>query len=221
MKYFNKAYIQFFKELAKENHKEWFDLNRKTYEIEVKKPFENFTQDLANTIYKFDSEVNTDYKKAIFRINKDIRFSKDKSPYKLNRSCAISKFGKKDHESPGYYVEISADKVSLAGGAWSPSTESLFKIRQEISYNMKEFEKLTKDKKFIEAFGEIRGEKNKQIPKEFMEDAKAQPLIFNKQFYFWKEYPASLVCSDKLLETIISDFKTILPMNQFLRRAME
>lgn len=56
-------------------------------------------------------------------------------------------------------MEIAADKVSLAGGAWSPSTESLFKIRQEIAYNMKEFEKLTKDKKFIEAFGEVRGEK--------------------------------------------------------------
>lgn len=221
MKYFNKAYIQFFKELAKDNHKDWFDLHRKTYEIEVKKPFENFTHDLANAIQKFDGEINTDYKKAIFRINKDIRFSKDKSPYKLNRSCAISKNGKKDHESPGYYVEVSATKVSLAGGAWSPSTESLFKIRQEISYNMKEFDKLIKDKKFIQSFGEVLGEKNKQIPKEFIEDAKTQPLIYNKQFYFWKEYSADLICSDKLMDTIIADFKTILPLNQFFRRAME
>ncbi|MCX6351173.1 MAG: DUF2461 domain-containing protein, partial [Bacteroidetes bacterium] len=192
-----------------------------TYETEVKKPFDVFTNDLSIAINKFDKEVAVDPKNAIFRINRDIRFAKDKAPYKLNRSCAISKYGKRDHATPGYYVEVTADKVGMAGGAWAPAPELLYKIRQEIAYNMDDFSKLVADKKFIAAFGEVKGEKGKVIPKEFREEAKEQPLIFNKNFYYWKELKPSLITSDKLLDTIVEHFSTVLLLNQFFRRAME
>lgn len=221
MQYFNKSFISFFKELEKNNNKEWFDAHRDIYEQEIKKPFEKFTLDLSHALKKLDDEILVDTKNSIFRINKDVRFSKDKSPYKLNRSCAISKHGKKDHGSPGYYVELSAKKIGLAGGAWAPSPEHLDKIRQEIAYNLKEFKKLTQDKKFIASFGEIQGDKNKKIPKEYITEAAEQPLIYNKQFYYWKELPATLITSDNLLETIIADFKTVIALNKFFRRAMD
>lgn len=221
MAYFNKSFITFFKELEKNNNRDWFDVNRSTYELEIKKPFEIFTLELAEAIKKFDPEIIVDHKNSIFRINKDIRFSKDKSPYKLNRSCAISKYGKKDHGSPGYYVEISAKKIGLAGGAWAPTTEHIGKIRQEISYHLKEFKKLTEDKNFVANFGSIQGEKNKKIQKEYESDALVQPLLYNKQFYYWKELPASLITSEELLKTIVENFKSVKNMNKFFRKAME
>lgn len=221
MTYFNKSFIQFFKDLEKNNNKEWFDANRSIYEQEIKKPFEKFTLDLAMGIKKFDPDILVDVSQSIFRINKDIRFSKDKSPYKLNRSCAISKNGKKDHGSPGYYVELRADKIGLAGGAWAPSPEHIQKIRQEISYNMKEFSKLIKAKDFVAAFGEIQGEKSKKLPKELLEDAAQQPLIYNKQFYYWREIPALNITKENLLEIILANLKTVKALNQFFRRAME
>jgi uncharacterized protein (TIGR02453 family) len=221
MQYFTKEYLAFFKELEEHNNKEWFDINRKRYEEHIKKPFEIFTQDLAEAIKKFDNEVATDYKNCIFRINKDIRFSKDKSPYKLNRSCAISKYGKKDHATPGYYVEVSAKKIGLAGGAWAPDAPMLGKIRQEISYNMKEFDKLVKDKKFLTAMDGIKGDRLVKPPKGYEEESKSQPLLHNKQFYYWVELSPSLITSDKILEEIVSRLKTAYPLNQFFRRAME
>ena len=221
MQYFNKSFLNFFKELEKNNNKGWFDENRSIYETEIKKPFEIFTLDLSNEIKKFDPEILVEPKNSIFRINKDIRFSKDKSPYKLNRSCAISKHGKKDHGSPGYYVEISAKKIGLAGGAWAPSPEHLAMIRQEIAYHMKDFKKLIEDKKFKDSFGVVQGEKYKKVPKEYAEEALLQPLLYNKQFYYWKELPASLITSDQLLKTIVADFKTVKLLNQFFRKAME
>jgi uncharacterized protein (TIGR02453 family) len=218
--YFDKSYIQFFKSLEKNNNKDWFDQNRAVYENQIKKPFEIFTKDLAEAISAFDPEVSTDYKNAIFRINRDIRFAKDKSPYKLNRSCAISKYGKKDHATPGYYVEISAHKIGLAGGAWAPTTAHIASIRQEIAYNMKAFDTLVKDKKFINAFGDIKGERLVKAPKGFEEEALTQPLILNKEWYYWVELSPELIISDALLPEIIKRFKTILPLNQFLRTAM-
>src|SRR5690606_4197407 len=96
MAYFTSDFIEFFKELAANNNKEWFDENRERYQKNVKIPFEKFVAALMAELKKDDPELTGDPKKAIFRINRDIRFAKDKTPYKLNRSAAISKYGKKD-----------------------------------------------------------------------------------------------------------------------------
>ena len=99
--YFSPDFLQFFKELAANNHKEWFDENRKRYETVVKKPFEVFVQHAIDEMAKLDPRLSElDPKKCIFRINRDIRFSKDKAPYKLNRSAAISVGGRNDMIEP-------------------------------------------------------------------------------------------------------------------------
>ena len=127
-----KNFFQFLRDLAKNNNKDWFDVNRMRYESEVKKPFEDLVVALGSELGKFDGEIQGDFKKNIFRINKDIRFSKDKTPYKTNRSVAYSLNGRKDHEDPGYYLELGAEKSYIAGGAWCPSPDKLYKIRSEI-----------------------------------------------------------------------------------------
>lgn len=215
-----KSFFQFLQSLDKNNNKEWFDANRSTYEQEVKKPFEEFVISLGNQLNAFDPEITGDFKKSIFRINKDIRFSKDKSPYKTNRSAAFSLHGKKDHEDPGYYIELGAKKSYIAGGAWCPSPESLKKIRSEIYYNLDEFNSILKNKNFKSTFGDIQGEKNKKLPKDIADWASDSDYIYHKQFYFWREFDNEEVLKSNFTTQVAKWFSYGYDVNQFLRRAM-
>lgn len=214
------SFFKFLQDLEKNNNKEWFDLHRTIYESEVKKPFEDFTNQLGNELNRFDAEIMGDFKKSIFRINKDIRFSKDKTPYKTNRSAAFSLNGKKDHEDPGYYIELGAKKSYIAGGAWCPSPEKLQKIRSEIYYNTDEFNKIVRNKKFKETYEDIKGEKSKILPKEIKDWTKDSDYIYHKQFYFWKEFDNSIVLKKDFVKNVAQWFNYGYEMNQFLRRAM-
>jgi uncharacterized protein (TIGR02453 family) len=215
-----KNFFQFLRDLAKNNNKDWFDVNRSRYEVDVKKPFEDFVIQLGNELSKFDPEIQGDFKKNIFRINKDIRFSKDKTPYKTNRSVAYSLNGKKDHEDPGYYLELGAEKSYIAGGAWCPSPEKLLKIRSEIYYNTEDFNKLLNDRKFKNTFSDIQGERSKILPKDIKEWAADSEYIYNKQFYFWKEFDNKEVLDKDFIKNVTKWLSHGYEVNQFLRRAM-
>lgn len=219
-KYFTQDFIDFFKELAANNHKDWMDENRKRYMSAVKKPFENFVEALQNEVSEFDEPILVKPGKAIFRINRDIRFSKDKTPYKTNRTAIISKNGTKDKVHPGFYFFVSPEKVMIGGGAYVLEKDDLYKVRQEIAYNLDEFKSLVNDKAFKSNFPEILGEKNKIIPKEFKEDAEKEPLLYNKGFYFMKEFPVDIIFEDDFVVKITKVMKTAKPFNDFLRRAL-
>ncbi|MDZ7845517.1 MAG: DUF2461 domain-containing protein [Owenweeksia sp.] len=111
--YFTKDFLDFFKELAANNDKDWFDDNRQRYAISVKEPFKNFIGDLIENIRSEDPRVQISAKDAIFRINRDIRFSPNKAPYKLDRSAIISPAGRKDHSVPGYYISLGPEFIHM------------------------------------------------------------------------------------------------------------
>lgn len=207
MAYFEKDYFNFFKELAANNNKEWFNENKKRYESSVKKPFEVFIQDLIAEVAKINKDVQIQPKDAIFRINRDIRFSKDKTPYKLNRSAVVSPNGKKDKANPGLYIEISPEYCRLYGGVYAPDKHQLYNIRETIAQNPKKLEKLMNDKKFKDQFGEMRGEKNKVIPKEFKEIGEKADVIYNKQFYWYKDMKANEALKDDFMKQIMEAYK--------------
>jgi len=220
MRYFNKDYLEFFKELAPNNNKEWFDNNRKRYLISVKEPFKKFVTDLIQEISKRDDEVQIEAKDAIFRINRDIRFSKDKTPYKLNNSAIISKSGRKDKNYPGIYIELSPDKFRFYGGVYMPDAGQIQKIREAIVNQGDEFSRILNNKDFKSKFGEMKGERNKRIPKEFRELAKTQPLLFNKQWYHFAELPPEIILQNVFMETILEYTLTASKMRIFLRNAL-
>ncbi len=220
MKYFTEDYLAFFKDLAANNHKEWFDDNRKRYEKSVKEPFKKFISDLISESQKLDPEIDIEVKDAIFRINRDIRFSKDKSPYKLDRSAIISSAGRKDHSVPGFYISLGPEKTSIGGGAYFLKPEQLSAVRQHIAHNPREFEKLMRDRKFRGYFGEIQGEENKRLPKELQDAADDQPLLYKKQFYFMKADDPEIILKDDLMGYTIDHFKAALPVQQFLKNAV-
>ena len=129
MKYFSSDYLQFFKDLAPNNNKEWFDINRKRYEEVVREPFKVFITDLIDELSKDDSEIQITQKEAIFRINRDVRFAKDKTPYKMSNSAIISKGGRKDKSYPGVYIELGPEKLGVYGGVFGPDNWAMNCLR--------------------------------------------------------------------------------------------
>lgn len=222
MAYFTKDYLDFFIELAANNHKEWFDSNRKRYETSVKKPFADFVQTFINHLAK-SHPVFKDLtaSECIFRINRDIRFSKDKTPYKLLCSAVVAPNGKKSKSIHGVYFEFGPEAVRVYGGIYEIDKDDLYAVREGIAQNQNEFESLISDPDFVKVFGEVRGERNKIAPKEFKEAAEKQPYILNKQWYFMTEFDADLLLQDHLLETIDSCFRAGLPLETFFNKFIQ
>lgn len=221
MAWFTKEYESFFRELKDNNNKEWFDKNKKRFETHVKKPFEKFIADMIDRMRELDPECRIEPKDAIFRIYKDVRFSKDKTPYKTQMSAIISRAGRKDHSAPGMYLEIGDKHIRIYGGVYMPEKEQLQAIRQEILYNMEEFDKVISHKDFKKHFETIRGEKNKRLEPQFAEVEKKQPLIANKQFYFYSDLDPKLLTSDKLVDEFFRLYNVGRPVQEFLLAALD
>ncbi len=159
-------------------------------------------------------------KDAIFRINRDIRFSKDKTPYKLNNSAIVSKEGRKDKSYPGLYIELNPEHLGIYGGIYRADTKQIQRVRESIANNLTEFSSIINDRDFVDKFGILKGEKHKRIPKKFVEIADKQALIMNKQWYHNAFLTPEIIISDHLMETIVIYNKTALPLKHFLRNAL-
>ena len=141
-----KTILTFLKAIAKNNNREWFEMNKSKY-LDSKKHFEDFLEAFHKELLMFDESLaSLNPRKQGFRIYRDVRFSKDKRPYKVNMGAGFSAHGKMDQE-PGYYIHIEPGKSFVAGGIYMPDAERLSKIRQEIDYNSTAFLKILNDKK--------------------------------------------------------------------------
>jgi uncharacterized protein (TIGR02453 family) len=220
MTYFSDDFKKFFEELEINNHKEWFDENRKRYEKEIKNPFKSFVGALILAIQKFDPEIMIKPKDAIFRINRDVRFSKDKQPYKNNVAAYISRISKKE-QFPGYYVHLDKEGLMLGGGLYDLSKENLYKVRQEILYNEAGLEKASTVNGFKKEFIEIQGERNKILKPPFKEHGAEIPILYHKQFYFMNRYPSGKITDEELVQFCANQFEKAYPVNEFFRLAIE
>ncbi len=213
--------LDFLNKLKKNNNKEWFDKNRPTYEI-IKKDFKNFVNELIITISKFDSSVkHLEAKNCIFRINRDIRFSNDKSPYKTNIGAYFSPDGKKSF-SAGYYIHIQPGNCFIASGMWMPPSPQLAAVRQEIDYNAKEFKKILTSKEFVKHFKKLTEEdKVKTTPKGYDKSHPEIELLKLKSFIAVKKLSDKEITSKNLLKNLAEAFESAHPLNKFLRRACD
>ena len=222
MSYFTKDYVKFFKDLAANNNRDWFQANKKRYEESVKNPFEVFIQDLIKELAKEIPAIkNQQPKNCIFRIYRDVRFGKDKTPYKLNSSAIVSEGGRKDHSSPGMYVELGPNDARVYGGVHMSEKEQLHAIRTHIMENNTAFEKALSGKAFMEVYGgELHGEKNKILPPEFKAAAEKQPYLFNKGFYYFTKMKSGLIATDDLMKEVMKAYKAGKPMQEFFQKAI-
>lgn len=219
-KYFTKDFIQFFDELKNNNSKEWFDLNRTRYEEQVKKPFDRLISDLLKEVNLLSPEINLPHGKCIFRINRDIRFSKDKTLYKTNRSAFISRFGTKNKSYPGMYFEINTEGVNIFGGLYMLDAKQVQSVREEIMDYHDQFKKVIGDQKFKKTMGQVMGEKAKRLPAEFNEVAEKEPLMWNKNWYVRKTIPVESILKDDFLQILVDHYNVLLPYNRFFERPL-
>lgn len=212
--------LSFLDELAANNHKEWMDENRKRY-TGVREEFIAAIDQLLLELKKYDPALlPITAKECIFRINRDVRFSKDKSPYKINMSAFISPEGKKTM-GPGYYLHLQPAGSFLAGGIYMPPNDVLKKIRQEIDYNPEPFTTFLADKKVKELYGSISGESLIRPPKGYAEDHPQIDLLKMKSFIIQHPLSDKEVVAPNFISKVADYFSLMLPMHQYLRLAME
>ncbi len=216
--------LSFLKTLKKNNNKEWFDAHRKNYDI-VKENFETFVQALLDKMILFDEDLQElRAKECIFRINRDIRFSKNKTPYKVNRSAYFSRGGKKSIYA-GYYVHIQPGGNSFAGGGlWMPESNELKKLRQEIDYCLPEFKKIISSPAFKKQYGALEREESQvlvNVPKGYDKENPAAEFLKMKSFVATRSFTDEEVISPKFAEKVSASFKVLMPLIKFMNRSME
>lgn len=217
---FTSNFSSFFEELEQNNHKTWFDENRKRYEEEVKKPFKSFVDDLSSALQPLYPHVNLGENTSLMRINRDIRFSADKTPYKIHMAAMIMPGGIKDKTRPGLYVQANHLDIRVYSGVHVLEKDQLQAIRSHIAQNLKQFNKLVTDPQFEAVFSKILGEKNKRLSAEFQEIEKEQPLIANKNFYWYFKLPPDSLLKDDLVQQLVTKYRLTLPLNQFFDSAL-
>ncbi len=214
-----KTYTDFFKELKGNNNKEWFHANKKRYENDVKGPFLELLSELLPILHEWDNRILTDGKKALFRINRDVRFSKDKTPYHTILKAGFSPNGKKSM-LPGYYLGISADTVHVGGGLFTVKPPELKAVRNYIANNVDDFLAITNAKEFSNCLGVLKGDVSKRLDKTHEVVANKTQLIYNKQFYAMSDLSlANYYSSPNLKDDIMKHFNAIRPLNEFLDAA--
>jgi uncharacterized protein (TIGR02453 family) len=220
MSYFTNDFSQFFMDLAGNNNTEWFHAHKARYDKSVKEPFETFVEEIIEEISKLDPEYQITPKECIFRLHRDVRFSKDKSSYKLFTSAVISPKGRKDKSIPGLYLRLSPEDMWIMGGCYDPSTAQLQKIRTVISSDPKAFRTMIEQPDFKDKFGELKGDVNKRIPKEFQAVFKTEPLIAKKQFYYGTTLPPETITRKDLVSLVMDHWKSMRPVSDFLTEAI-
>lgn len=211
--------LKFLKELKANNHKEWFDANRKTYQ-ELRIGFLELVQKIINDISEFDESLaGVDPKKCMFRINRDIRFSKDKSPYKTNFGALMGNNGKKS-EGTGYYIHIEPGNSFLGGGMYMPQPDKLASIRQEIDYNAADLEKIINTKDFKDTFDTIQGAALKTAPKGYPKDHPNIELLRLKSFYVVKYFDDKILKTKEFYKDAIGTYQKAHKFNEFLNQAI-
>jgi len=217
MEKINEATLDFLKQLSRNNNKEWFDKHRPEY-LTAKANFEAFIQSLIQEITEFDPIIKgIEAKNCIFRINRDVRFSNDKSPYKTNMGAFIVKGGKKNGDKyAGYYFHIEPGKAMLAGGAYVPPAPWLTAIREKIDDDPEKLIEIINNPQFKKYFGQIEGEKLKKAPKGYPPDHKYIELLKYKSYLAMQEVIDKQILSSDYLKHSVSVFKAMKPLNDFL-----
>lgn len=216
MAYFTKQTLAFFEHLAGNNSTDWFHANRSRYEESVKAPWDRFLKDMLEQASAYDHRITIAPKDAKFRINRDIRFSKNKEPYKTHVAAIISPYGRKDMTFPWLYIHIGHDGVHFACGMYQIPTALLYTLRKGMVHDLALFTKKVQDGRLQEYFWLLQGEKHIRLPKEFQQAAVKEPLLFNKQFYYYIKYASENMRREDLLAWAMEHWHAARSWNEYL-----
>ena len=214
--------LTFLSRLKENNNKPWFDTHKKRYD-EARISFIEVVDTIIPAIAKFDPEIgNLIAKECVFRINRDVRFSKNKQPYKNNMAAYFNRAGKKG-TGAGYYLHIEPGKSFAAAGIWMPLPEDLLKIRQEIDYNFNEWKKIIGSASFKNQFENGIDKSNSLVrpPKGYEPDNAAIEFIKLKSFVTTKPLPEVDLINKNFVADLSKTFKAVKPLIDFINRALD
>jgi len=222
---FTPATLRFFKQLATHNNKEWFEAHRDDYETNVREPMRELVEELDVRFARFAPEIGGDPKRSMFRINRDIRFSKDKSPYKTNAGCwfhhrsASRKVGSEAAEgSAGFYFHLQAGESFLGGGVWMPPRPQLNKLRDAIAERPQPFIRMVQS--LPKRFGSLSDENAlKRMPRGYAEDHPAAKWLRYQSFTSGRSLSDAQVTSAKLPALLEREYEAMLPLVRWVNGA--
>lgn len=215
-----KESLQFLDDLRQNNNREWFQSQKKRYDA-YKENYHALVSDFIKVMSTYDASLESlNVKDCTFRINRDIRFSKDKSPYKTHMGIWLST-GQKNTNLAGYYIHIEKGKSFMAGGKWQPDNADLKKIRKEIEFFHDELDAVLSDERFTAAFGGFdREDSLKTAPKGIDKDHIAIEHLKLKSFIVTKYIDDKLLFNKDFVQKVAADLALIKPLNEFLNRAI-
>jgi uncharacterized protein (TIGR02453 family) len=211
--------ITFLRQLKKNNSRDWFTPRKEEFELLLRQPMLQLTGIIADQMRSFAVDYVMEPKRAVHRIYRDVRFSKDKSPYKTNISAMFWRKGLPKNLSAGFYFSLSADVFELAGGLYMPGPEELAAVRRAIAEDAGEFKKQIETKPCVKLMGPCHGESLTRDPKGYEGHAAAE-LLRRKQFFYFVEHKASVATQPGLEKQIIQSFKAMVPPIEFMNQIL-
>ncbi|MGZ4089507.1 MAG: DUF2461 domain-containing protein [Bacteroidia bacterium] len=205
--------LEFLKQVKKNNNRDWFNAHKERYLTELKN-IELFADALLEEMNKHDVIETVSGKKSLHRIYRDVRFSKDKTPYNIHWGGSFSRATKARRGT--YYFHIEPGNTFVAGGFWGPNPEDLKRIRDEFSYDPGPFRKILKSKTFTKTFGKLQGERIKTTPKGFDANDAAIDLLRFKQFQLIKKFTDKEALDKNFMKEVNTAFKNMRPFLDYM-----
>jgi uncharacterized protein (TIGR02453 family) len=208
--------LQFFRALARQNNREWFLPRKALFEEKVRQPMRELVEALNAAMAGFAPEYATDPAKAIYRIYRDTRFSKDKTPYKDHIAASFFRSGTGPHRYGGYYVHVSHKEVAVGGGVYMPEPEVLLAIREHVAANHQKFRKILAAPAVRRLLGELHGERLTRVPKGFPATHPAADLLRFKSFILYVNLEPELATTPQFFTEVLARFRAMKPLLDFL-----
>ncbi|NOX42848.1 MAG: DUF2461 domain-containing protein [Gammaproteobacteria bacterium] len=221
---FPKDIIKFLKELSKNNNRDWFQENKERYKSSVVAPLCDFIVAMGPRLEKISNCYVADARPhggSMFRIYRDVRFSKDKRPYKEHAACHFRHEAGKDAHAPGFYLHVEPKEIFVGGGIWMPSNPVLDKIRQAIIEKPDKWKKICKGKTFVKYFSAIQGDGLKRPPRGIDKDHPLIDDLKRKSFFAMHEIDAKLLYTPKFITEVERTFAALSPLLEFLTQAVD
>lgn len=213
--------MTFFRGLKKNNNREWFQKRKHIYDERVKAPMIELVTAVNAELAKCAPDYIVDPDRAVYRIYRDTRFSKDKTPYKTHIAASFPRRGLQKHAGAGYYFSVAPEELEFAAGVYMPGPDELRAIRNFLADNHEEFQWIVQARSLRKLMGDLRGDSLSRPPKGFLPDHPAAGLIRMKQWLFYTtDTDPSIATTTKLLPAIAERFRAMTPFVEFLNRPL-
>jgi uncharacterized protein (TIGR02453 family) len=208
--------MRFFRGLARNNNREWFQPRKELFEEKVKQPMRDLVEALNDGMKSFAPEYATDPAKAIYRIYRDTRFSKDKTPYKDHIGASFFRTGTGPHKAGGFYVHVNHKEAAMGGGVYMPEFDLLLDIRRHIAEKHADLRKILAVPALKKALGDMQGEQLSRVPKGFAATHPAADLLRFKSFFLYTELDPEIATTPEFYAEVLTRFKLVKPFVDFL-----